>query len=422
MKKMVCLLLVAVLLCGMGSFAVAEQAQSITLMASQNWIKDVDRELFKAFEKETGIEVKILVTPDNGYDTLLGTSLAGGSNAIDLFMYSAGSMMVSAGIPEIALDLSGEEWVARLEDWAKSVNSYQEKLYGFSTWGVDYEGILYNKTLFAENSLTVPTTWAEFMALCDKLLELGKMPLYEALNGVWHAQSWAYGCTPLMLAEDPDFVAKMNAQEKGFADSPVFLAALGQIKELLSAKNDKNEPKYFVNDGQAEDWFGSYPALVGRECAMLFTYSAYAAELATNGSKDEWGMFPVPLQDNQTAVANGGGISKFINKNSSCIEESKMLLNFLARDENLETYYKARTDLVSSAFKDVESVSATTATTDMLANSKGEIPVMFIKDVNFWDTDVYMYMQGFANNTVTPEEFAQNCDNYRATMFEAAAE
>ncbi|MEG1677727.1 MAG: hypothetical protein RR379_08650 [Clostridia bacterium] len=61
---------IAVLLCGMGSFAVAEQAQSITLMASQNWIKDVDRELFKAFEKETGIEVKILVTPDNGYDTL----------------------------------------------------------------------------------------------------------------------------------------------------------------------------------------------------------------------------------------------------------------------------------------------------------------------------------------------------------------
>ncbi|MEG0125740.1 MAG: hypothetical protein RR816_06630, partial [Clostridia bacterium] len=114
MKKMVCLLLVAVLLCGMGSFAVAEQAQSITLMASQNWIKDVDRELFKVFEKETGIEVKILVTPDNGYDTLLGTSLAGGSNAIDLFMYAAGSMMVSAGIPEIALDLSGEEWVARL--------------------------------------------------------------------------------------------------------------------------------------------------------------------------------------------------------------------------------------------------------------------------------------------------------------------
>lgn len=420
MKKLVALLLASVMLLGLGGVAVAERSGSITLMASQNWIKDVDRELCKAFEAETGIEVKILVTPDNGYDTLLGTSLSGGSNAIDVFMYSAGSMMVSAGIPDIAEDLSNEPWVDRLEDWAKEVNTSSGTLYGFSTWGVDYEGILYNKTYFEENGLTVPTTWADFMALCDKLIELGKMPLYESINGVWHTQSWAYGATPLMLAEDPDYVAKMNANEKGFADSPVFIAALGQVKELLSAKNDAGEPKYYTNDGQAEDWFGSYPALVGRECVMMFTYSAYAAELLANGSTDVWGMFPVPLQDNTIGVANGGGISKFINKNSSSIEESKLFLEFLARPENLETYYAARTDLVSSAFKGVASVSATTATTDMVANSTGSIPVMFIKDVTYWDPDVYMYMQGFADGSMTPEDFAAKCDEYRQTMFQTA--
>src|SRR5699024_1784161 len=78
-----------------------ELSGSITLMASQNWIKDVDQELFDKFEAETGVEVKVLLTPDNGYETLLGTTLAGGSDTVDMFMYHAGSKMLSAGIPEV---------------------------------------------------------------------------------------------------------------------------------------------------------------------------------------------------------------------------------------------------------------------------------------------------------------------------------
>lgn len=39
-------------------------AESITLMGGQNNIKEIDCELFKKFEDETGIEVKVLLTPD----------------------------------------------------------------------------------------------------------------------------------------------------------------------------------------------------------------------------------------------------------------------------------------------------------------------------------------------------------------------
>ena len=76
----------------------ASENQEITLMASQNWIKDVDNELFDKFEEETGIKVKVTLSPDNEYTTLLGTTLSGGSDAVDMFMYTAGSQMVSDGI------------------------------------------------------------------------------------------------------------------------------------------------------------------------------------------------------------------------------------------------------------------------------------------------------------------------------------
>lgn len=395
----------------------ADVSGSITLMASQNWIKDIDQELFDKFEAETGVEVKVLLTPDNGYETLLGTTLAGGSDTVDMFMYHAGSKMISAGIPELALDLSNEPWAANLEDWAVQANTVDDKLLGFSTWGVDYEGILYNQTLFEENGWEVPTTWDEFLELCDTILDAGYTPFYEGLNGTWHTEMWFYTLTPAIEKEHPGFVNELNADTLKFADLETVSSGLAQIREFLN-----HDPAYFTNDGQSEDWFGSYIALQNRECAMMLTYSAYAAELAANGSTDVWGMFPVPMLDNTVAVSNGGGVSKYINKNSQNIEACKALLNFLAQSENLETYYAARSDLVSASFKGVASVSATTATTGVTARSTETCPVRMNNDILYWDPNIYSYMQGFAAGTTSVEDFVSSMDAYRATMFETAAE
>ncbi len=393
------------------------EGTELTLMASQNWIKEIDNELFAKFEEETGIKVEVSLTPDNEYASLLGTTLTGGSDAIDIFMHAAGSEMISAGIPDVALDLSGEEWVDRQETWAKDANTVDGKQIGFGTWGIDYEGVMYNKTFFEENDLVVPTTWDEFITLCDDILALGTTPLYEGINGVWHTQSWVYGMTPTIIAENPDYASYLNeSKDNKFSDFEGFMTGLGQLQELLSNTD------YYTNDGQAEDWHGSYPSLQERDTVMMFTYSAYPAELEANGATDEFGMFPVPLMDNQIAVSNGGGISKFINVNSKNIDAAKMLFEFLAEDENLEVYYGARTDLVTSAFKDVESVSSTTATEEILAGNTDDIKPMFIKEVLYWDPDVYQYLQGMADGSVTPEKFAENVDTYRATMFDTVGE
>lgn len=310
----------------------AEETESIAggeinLMASQNWIKDVDNELFDKFEEETGIKVKVSLTPDNEYETLLGTTLSGGSDVVDMFMYGAGSQMISAGIPDVAVDLSGEEWVDNLETWAVNANTRDGKLIGLSTWGVDYEGVLYNKTYFEENNLEVPEAWDEFMALCDQIKGLGVTPLYEGINGTWHTQSWVYAMTPLMAEENPDYIEYLNeSKDNKFADFKCFKDGLGQIQQLLSAK-EGSTPKYYTNDGQAEDWFGSYVSLQDRETVMMFTYSAYAAELEANGCTDEFGMFPLPVLDNKTAVSNGGGYSK-----SRCLHLQRTALKW----ENLQ--------------------------------------------------------------------------------------
>lgn len=395
-----------------------DKTEEISLVASQNWIKEIDHELFREFEKETGIEVKVLLAPDNEYKTWLETTLAGGSDAVDMFMYHAGAEMKSAGIPEIAVNLSGESWVKNMQDWAVEANTDNGKLYGFSTWGIDYEGILYNKTYFNENNLQVPKTWNEFIVLCDQIRALGKVPLYEGINGTWHTQSWIYAMTPVMQKKTPEFVSWLNEKkENKFADLACFREGMEQIQQLLSAK-DEGVPRYYTNDGQAEGWFGGYQSLKSRETVMMFTYSAYTEELRVKGAEDEFGMFPAPILDNQTAVANGGGVSKYINRNSKKIDSCKKFLEFLAEKENLEKYYGARMDLVTSAFKNIENVHMTGATREILARTEGKPVTVFTKNVLYWDPEVYKYLQSMAEGTMSPDIFIRKIDDYRAALFE----
>lgn len=392
---------------------------AITLLASQNWIKDIDRQLFQKFEEETGIKVNVLLTPDNEYKTLVGTCMAGGNNSIDIFMFAAGSALSATGIQDIAVDLSDEPWVPGLEEWALEADSCDGKVIGFNTWGEDYEGILYNKTYFAEHNLEVPETWEEFLALCDEICELGSVPLYEGVDSTWRTRCWVDGLTPALYREKPDFVEYLNAgAQNKFADIDAFWKGMEQIRALF-AEQKNGKAKYYISDGQDEAFKGSYPYLTERRAVMMFTYSAYASELEEYGSTDEWGMFPVPLLDNRVAIANGGGMAKFINKNSSYIEECKEFFRFLARKDNLEQYYAARTDLVTSAFKGVESVHMTDAAREMLERSE-ETPVdMFIKDVYYVDTNICQYIYGFSEGTCSVEEFIQNCDAYREKRFDA---
>lgn len=399
-----------------------EDKKTLTLFASNNWIKEIDRQLFYEFEEQTGVEVKLLLAPDNDYETLLGMCLAGGNSAVDIFMYPAGRRIGYEGIRNVVFDLSQEEWVNRMEDWALESVSCEGKVLGFNTWGEDYEGILYNKTFFEENGLVVPETWEDFLSLCNQISMLGTVPLYENLDTSWHVISWVEGLTPVMKQENPDFCTDLNQNpEYGFADLDSFARGLEQFRQLAAAKKN-GVPRYYTDGGADEDFKASYRILTDREAVMIFTYSAYAVELKEYGSNDEWGMFPAPLLDNRTAVSNGGGIARFINKYSHNIEECRQLFDFLAQKENLEAYYKARTDLVTAAFKGIENTHPTSATKEILERSQETVCVMFTKETNCLDSDLYKYMQGLSEGSLNIGQLIRKCDAYRKRRLEHGKE
>ena len=54
-------------------------------------------------------------------------------------------------------------------------------------------GILYNKTIYEELGLTVPKTWAEFMANNEKIKAAGKVAVIQTFGDTWTSQLFVLG-------------------------------------------------------------------------------------------------------------------------------------------------------------------------------------------------------------------------------------
>ena len=74
MRKMTCAVMCAAAVAGM-SLGAAAADTTITLMASQDWVKDAEMELGAKFEEETGIHVDYQIVPADQYQDLLLTRL-----------------------------------------------------------------------------------------------------------------------------------------------------------------------------------------------------------------------------------------------------------------------------------------------------------------------------------------------------------
>jgi len=108
MKKIIALLLAFVLVMGLvacGNKAPATDAPAadapadapaasgttkITVMASQDWVKDAELELAEQFTEKTGIEVDYQIIPADQYPNVLTTKLNAGECA-DIFMHQSGA-------------------------------------------------------------------------------------------------------------------------------------------------------------------------------------------------------------------------------------------------------------------------------------------------------------------------------------------
>ena len=78
-------------------------------------------------------------------------------------------------------------------------------------------GILYNKKIYAELGLSVPKSWAEFMANNEKIKAAGKAPVIQTFGDTWTSQLFVLGDFYNVQAAVPDFAADYTANKAKYA-------------------------------------------------------------------------------------------------------------------------------------------------------------------------------------------------------------
>ena len=428
MKKRV----VAALLCGVmvaGTMSVqaqsvlADEGTTITVMASQDWVYDAEMELGKQFEEETGIKVDYQIVPADQYYNMLMTKLNSGEGP-DIFGGQSGSFDIVSqyNVEKNAVDLSDQAWVDTYDEFAKEQTSVDGKVYGMTYYDVstDYY-VVYNKKIFEENGLEVPTTYAEFEEVCQTLLDNDIVPIYEPCADGWHQTMWFTEIGGKYEELVPGIVDDLNNNKIKFADVP-------ELKEALDQLNDMAQKGYFGDNYLSDEYTDLLMNLGSGEYAMALEkpgqISAIAEASDGKYTEDDFGMFVIPLMDNDVYPQHPCGPSRFVYSGSEHQEEAKQYLEYIASADSVQ-YMIDNCDKIENLPFDVgqtPSYSEETQTYLDAAEKEGTVFQDSIKYLNPQWTELTQDIVSMFIGDMTSEDVLNAIDERRATQADAVGD
>ncbi|GGR13444.1 ABC transporter substrate-binding protein [Agromyces mediolanus] len=309
-----------------------EQAtgDDVTLKVWSWRTEDVEayNKIFDVFEEEhPGITVEFEAFQNTEYNQILTTGLAG-SDGPDVPMVRAYGQLqpnVEAGqLEPIDGDVDG------LDAIAPSVIAGAKGKADGKTYAVPLATqtlqMFYNKQIFKEQGLEVPTTWAEFIDVQEKLLAAGITPMALGAKDDWILPIFAdivgsarYGGS--------EFEQKVLSGETDFND-PDYVASLGIITELQ---------KYLTPDVVGVSYTDSQIQFTSGQAAQFPGGSFEIATFRNQAPDLEFGSYQVPVPDGAVldapvspAYADGNFA---INAKSKNKEAALELLNWFATPE-----------------------------------------------------------------------------------------
>ena len=395
---------------------------TLSFMASQDWIYDAEMDLAEQFEEETGIKIDFQIVPSDQYFNLLMTKLNSGEGP-DIFGGQSGSydLVSQYNIEENAVELTDEPWVANYDEFAKEQTSVDGKVYGATYFDVSTDFyMVYNKKIFEENNLEVPTTFAEYEEVCDKLLEAGITPFYEPAKDGWHQVMWFCEIGGKFSDIDPDIVDKLNNNEVTFADTEMFLTVMEQTNEMA-------QKGYFGDNYLSDEYVDLATNMGSGEYAMTMGKAGSISEIAAASdtyTEDDFDFFLIPTLDNDVLNVHPCGASRFIYSGSKHIEEAKQYFEYITTQSSVQ-YMIDNESKVENLPYNVGQTPGYSETTTKFLDSCEKQGVVFqdvIKYLNPQWMDIGADMVSMFIGEMTPLQVLQQIDARRTSQAQAAGD
>jgi len=234
------------------------------------------------------------------------------------------------------------------------------KVYGIPT-DLGGMGIFYNRALFEEYDVEIPTTHEALMEVATMFEAEGIIPFAHGFKEGWPAQcdiqSDLYG---YCLQQNPLMFTEIQAGEKAFADYPEFEECIQRAAERLSFES---------GDDFGTDSLKARSMLLNKEAAMLISGNWEISEFVETGVDDQIGFFATPNTDDEEPVLGlASGNSFLISAQTQHVEEALKFVEFLSTKRGSEIMNSQGTAI--SCVKGVDSDNISSLTMDIIEISQ----------------------------------------------------
>lgn len=335
--------------------------------------------------ENSDIQIEMNTVPDAG--TVLTSRISSGDIPVIFSDYPTQVQFRQKVANGYVQDLSDQEFLKNANEAALEMTKQEDGGYYALPYSRNYMGVYYNQTIFEENGVEIPTTWDEFVQVCETLKAAGITPM--GLMGkdpgrVGHT----FQCQTVAWSPNGiENIAKVAAGEGKIEGDAEFKAEFEKMKVLLSYSN---EDALALSDTQCWENFAN------GQYAMCITGSYARGTIASLNPDAKLGVFPLP-NDTEESTRALAGIDAAICVSAKASDEEKAaayrFLEYLAQPENAQLF--CNSDGAPSCITGVEN------------NDEGIAPMIEILNdgrVHDWMastinnnivTDLYNVVQGF---------------------------
>lgn len=373
------------------------------------------QDLAKEFEAETGIKIDFQISPDAQWRDLIKVKLDSGEAPDIMCVDTPIGLQSSLHMDQYCVELTDQDWVGRMDDSAISAVSVADKTYGITFPGAKMYFYLYNKDIFHQLGLEIPTNYEEFKTVCQTIQDAGITPIYEATTNGWHQVLPLFETGGLWLQQDADMYEKLNANEIDLDGIPALLAIITQLDECAKAG-------YFGDDYLSNAWENAREAMATERCAMTIGELGFRGQIEADypefDADQKLGAFVMPWGDNQVIGVNPASNAYFINKESKYAEEAKQFFEFLARPENLQKRLDGQPELSALCWSEITSKYSEEDQAFLDSLEKANVVQTSVNYIDSQWMDVGKDLESMYTGALTPQEVLDTIKNRRIEQAE----
>ena len=304
------------------------------------------QQMITKLEEEENIIIELDVIPDDQYTVYMKERVLAGE-APDLIDYN---------IPGIYYELNPETYFVNLseEPWVKNLIvpdniSYNGQIYGYPFQSIQgVFGYIYNKELFDNLHIKVPTTWEELLEVCELIKsECGDTiaPIYLAKDS-WVPQIYmtANFATALGSEGSVNVGNALESNKLKWTDIPEFYQVINRYLDLFK--------QGYINENYYTATYEDMITAMGTgQAAMVFCGDFFASSVLQTYPSANLDMFDVRMAGSHDVIAATTQSVGFVISNTSPnIEVAKRVFQLWSTPDYGDLYYKNRTGFPALKF------------------------------------------------------------------------